>query len=96
MLTVGTVVIATAGKEKNSLLVVVKIDNNKVYLCDGKNRPLEKAKVKNIKHIKLTKMVLTKEQMATNRKLRKSLNELKTKKNATFDAQGGKCIVQGG
>ncbi|MBQ2677043.1 MAG: KOW domain-containing RNA-binding protein [Clostridia bacterium] len=75
-LVIGQVVESTAGKDKNQLLVVTRTEENKVYLCDGKQRPLQRAKAKNIKHIKATKTVLSNEKMATNRELRRSLKQL--------------------
>ena len=72
----GTVVKSAAGKDKGSLLVVVGSDKGKVYLCDGKTRPLERAKSKNIRHIECTPFILNDGMMTTNRQLRRALNEL--------------------
>jgi ribosomal protein L14E/L6E/L27E len=50
---IGSVVIATAGKEKGGLFVVVQIDDKYAYLSDGKRLKTNKPKKKSFKHIKL-------------------------------------------
>lgn len=47
----GFVVIATAGKEKNQLFVVVDQKENYVFLADGKRLKLKKPKKKSAKHV---------------------------------------------
>lgn len=46
---------AVAGREKNRLFIITKIEDQWVYLVDGKTRKLENPKKKNIKHINLKK-----------------------------------------
>ncbi len=72
----GQVVLSLAGHDKGELLVVAGTENNKVLLCDGKGRGLESPKRKNPKHIEPTQTVLDGDSMATNRKIRKTLNKL--------------------
>ncbi len=48
---VGDVVRATAGKEKEQIFVVVKTEENYVYIADGKRLSVLKPKKKNVKHI---------------------------------------------
>ena len=48
---VGDLVIATAGKEKNEIFLVVKVDQQFVYIEDGKRVSVTKPKRKNEKHI---------------------------------------------
>ena len=48
---VGDLVIATAGKEKNEIFLVVKVDQQFVYIADGKRVSVTKPKRKNEKHI---------------------------------------------
>ncbi len=74
----GKVVLSLAGHDKGELLVIAGTENNKVLLCDGKGRGLENPKVKNPKHIEPTQTVLDGDSMATNRKIRKTLNKLRT------------------
>ncbi len=72
----GSVVISRAGRDKGSLLAVVEIGQGHILVCDGGERPLEKPKRKNPKHLAHTNTVLTPEMMATNRSLKKSLRVL--------------------
>ena len=53
MIDVGNVVIATAGKEKGGLFIVVKTDDKFAYLSDGKRLKTFKPKKKSFKHLKL-------------------------------------------
>ncbi len=50
---VGNVVLATAGKERGELLVVVALDDKYAYLSDGRRLKASKPKKKSLKHIKL-------------------------------------------
>lgn len=52
---IGSIVLAIAGREKQQLFIVTKVENQFVYLVDGKKRKLENAKRKNLKHIHLLK-----------------------------------------
>lgn len=47
----GDVVVATAGKEKNQIFVVLEIDGKFCYLVDGKRLKLTKPKKKSLKHV---------------------------------------------
>lgn len=48
---VGDIVLATKGKEKNDIFVVVKIENRFAYIANGKRVSVFKPKKKNEKHI---------------------------------------------
>ncbi len=72
----GQVVRSLRGHDKGELFAVAGIANKKVFLCDGKSRKLEKPKEKNVKHVALTEVTLDRDSMATNRKLRKTLNKI--------------------
>ena len=48
----GDVVLATAGKEKGEIFVVVKVDGKNAFIADGKRLSLFHPKKKNLKHIK--------------------------------------------
>ncbi len=71
----GQIVISTAGHDKGELLVIAGFDKNRVLVCDGKQRRLEKPKAKNPKHLKETGILLSEDSIATNRKIRKTLNK---------------------
>ena len=72
---VGRVVISHAGRDKTKLMVVVKETENYLLVCDGKERPVERPKRKNPKHLRLTKLYLEAHQLETNRALRKALSD---------------------
>ncbi len=72
---VGRIVISNAGRDKTKLMVIVEETENYLLVCDGKERPVERPKRKNPKHLKLTKLKLEAHQLETNRALRKALKE---------------------
>ncbi len=69
----GTVVRSLCGRDAGRLLCVVSADGTHVFVCDGKERPLDRPKRKNPKHLEKTAYVLTAEQMRSNRALKKAL-----------------------
>lgn len=73
---IGQVVKSTAGHDKGELLVIAGFEKTEVLVCDGKHRKLEKPKCKNPKHLEETEIFLEKDSMATNKKLRKTLNKI--------------------
>lgn len=50
---IGSFAISKCGHDKDKVYVIVKADNEYVYLVDGKNRTINCPKRKNIKHIQL-------------------------------------------
>ncbi len=46
-----------------------------VLVCDGKARPIERPKLKNKKHVKITNCVIEQERVTGNKALRRLLNE---------------------
>ncbi len=75
-LKIGSVVVSKAGKDKDTMLAVVKIAEDGIYVCNGKDRPLENPKRKNPKHLAVTHYALTVEETATNRSLNKALKSI--------------------
>ena len=77
----GDVVIATAGKEKNQILVVAKLDDKFCFLVDGDRLKLTKPKKKSLKHVQKASKIgfdaqkLKSEQEKTNAEIRKFLKE---------------------
>lgn len=78
-LTHGSIVRSRAGRDKGNYLVVTAIEDNAVLICDGKERPLERPKRKNLKHIAVTTAVLGADDMANNRALRRALRSYSQK-----------------
>lgn len=70
---VGRIVCSKAGRDKGYFMVVVECDDDFVYVCDGKERPLERPKRKNKKHLQFTNAVLENESYKTNKSLKKAL-----------------------
>lgn len=79
----GDLVVATAGKEKNDIFVVLEVDNKFCYLVDGKRLKINKPKKKSLKHIqKASKIPFPKEHLEKreeklNAEIRKFLKERK-------------------
>lgn len=74
---IGSVVRSKAGHDSDAMFAVVSFDEKYVYICDGKERPLEKPKRKNRKHISVLNIYLNEEDLQTNRKLKKALANFK-------------------
>lgn len=72
----GSVVISKAGRDKGYYLAVMKIADDGVYVCDGKERPVERPKKKNPIHLAKTHFVLSEDETATNRSLKRALKRL--------------------
>lgn len=70
---IGQIVCSKRGRDKGYFLVIVEETENYVSVCDGKERPLERPKSKNVKHISFTSTVLQTDCFRTNKQLRKSL-----------------------
>ena len=73
MLEKGSVVRSLAGRDKDGLLAVTEVTDDAVYVCDGKERPLERPKRKNPRHIEDTGLRLPPSAAESNRALRKAL-----------------------
>lgn len=70
----GTIVRSRAGRDKGNFLVVIRTDENFVYLADGKERKLDAPKKKRIKHVSFTNTVINTESL-TDKKLRSVIAE---------------------
>lgn len=73
---IGQIVYSIAGRDSGKPFVVVEKTENSIYVVDGKERPVQRPKRKNPKHISATKHCLSEENFATNRAARKSLREV--------------------
>ncbi len=69
----GQIVFVTAGKEKGQFMVVLDCDEASVMLTDGRKRPCDRPKRKNIKHITATKTVASEEEIAANSRVKSLL-----------------------
>lgn len=77
----GKVVVSLAGRDKGKLLAVMREENGLVILCDGKERPIDRPKSKNIRHVEATQASLTQAELSTNRALKKALGRLSAEIN---------------
>ena len=73
---IGQVVKSVAGRDKGNLLVVTANRPEGLFVADGKARPLERAKLRNQKHIMITGYCLKENEYCTNRALRSALRQL--------------------
>ena len=69
----GQIVLSKAGRDFGRYLIVLSCDESGIYVADGKERPIERPKRKNPKHLDATNQCLSEENFATNRAARKSL-----------------------
>lgn len=69
----GLVVCSAAGHDKHTFQVVIESHENYVLVCDGKRRPLEKPKKKNLIHLKPTNTTLDEENLRSNKSVRLAL-----------------------
>lgn len=76
MLEAGQIVLSLKGRDKDSLLVVTKIENGLYWVADGGERPLGRPKRKNPKHLRVTRWTLELEQAITDKQLRRQLRDL--------------------
>ncbi len=73
----GTVVRSSAGRDKGNFMIVLEVKEGALLVADGKERPLERPKLKNMKHISETNVTVTEEQMHSNRSIRHALSDFK-------------------
>ena len=74
----GSLVYSIAGRDKGSLFLVLKRDDDFVYLADGKLRRIENPKKKKLKHVNKTNTLLELElENISNSDVRKSLSKAK-------------------
>ena len=74
---VGKVVYSKAGRDKGKFMVIVGANGNLPLVCDGKERPLGRPKLKNPKHLQFTNVLLEPQQYNSNKALRRALAALR-------------------
>jgi len=74
----GLVVKSCAGRDKNYFQIVLSTCGKYAFVCDGKERPLEKPKKKNLLHLRFTKTLLKEENLKSNKSIRLALNSFQT------------------
>jgi ribosomal protein L14E/L6E/L27E len=73
----GSVVKSLAGRDKGSYMQVESVAQNGVFVCDGKERPLERPKLNNPKHLEQTGFSLDIKSALTNRALKRALRSIR-------------------
>lgn len=75
---IGAAVKALAGRDtdKDGIYVVVDIDDDFIYIANGRRRKIQHPKRKNPRHIEPTGQVFSKEEITTNRLIRQSLRQI--------------------
>ena len=66
-------------------MAVANVTENGIWVVDGKERPLEKPKMKNPKHLSPTKTIIANEAMSADSRLRKALKQFA---NDTSEREG--------
>lgn len=73
MLEKGSVVLSLAGRDKGRPLAVMESIGKEVSVCDGKERPVDRPKKKNIRHVMNTGIRLSAEELGSNKSLRRAI-----------------------
>jgi ribosomal protein L14E/L6E/L27E len=82
----GCVVRSRAGRDKDCFLAVLAVEDDRLLVADGKSRPIERPKRKNVRHVAGTLTRLDEETLAANGRLRRALAGLN---GGTETKQGG-------
>ena len=69
----GQVVRCGAGREQGGFFLVLAVCGRTALICDGRHRPLERPKKKNVIHLSPTSTVLPDSSMRSNREIRNAL-----------------------
>ncbi len=86
-ITKGSVVIAKAGRDKGKAFAVIEVlGGREVLIADGKRRPIERPKRKNVIHLQMTRTTV--DCITTNRQLRNVLQNCRVGACSHRDAEG--------
>jgi ribosomal protein L14E/L6E/L27E len=77
----GLVVRSKAGRDKTDFLVVIDLDEEYAYLCDGVKRPILNLKKKKHKHLAPTNKILNQNEIKTNKDVKKALYDFRKQTN---------------
>ena len=70
---IGQIVYSKAGRDKGKVLAVIAFNGTEFFVVDGKERPLERPKLKNPKHLVVTGYCLSEKEYRSNKALRAAL-----------------------
>lgn len=92
-ITRGSVVIAKAGRDKGKAFAVIEVQSDReVLIADGKRRPIEHPKRKNVIHLQMTRTTV--DCITTNRQLRHFLQNCRVGVCSHRDAEGVENRIQ--
>ena len=92
-ITKGSVVIAKAGRDKGKAFAVIDVlSDREVLIADGKRRPIERPKRKNVIHLQMTRTTV--DCVTTNRQLRNLLQNCRAEACFRRDAEGVENRIQ--
>ena len=77
----GRVVVSLAGRNKGKFAVVLKVEENRVYIADGKEYTVAQPKPKNPVHLESQPVVLQGYEFEFDSRLRKTLNRMNKQNN---------------
>lgn len=77
----GRIVKSCAGRDKGKLLAVVGECDGFLLVADGKERPIQKPKRKNLKHISFIGQCLDEKMFISNKSLRRALRQCEIKED---------------
>ena len=72
---IGQIVCSAAGRDRGRFMVIVGEKGGFPLVCDGKERPIQRPKRKNPKHLIFTEAFIESVGFETNRSLRRALRE---------------------
>ena len=78
---IGQIVYSKAGRDKGKVLAVITYNSTEAFVVDGKERPLERPKHKNPKHLSVTGYCPSEEEYRSNKALKAALKRYQAKKD---------------
>ena len=77
----GCVVKSVSGRDADRFYLVLAVDGGFALIADGKVRPIERPKRKNVKHLKKTNTVADADSFTTNKQLKALLHPFNYQKD---------------
>lgn len=71
----GQIVCVLSGRDKGEFMIVLSVEGNTVTLSNGRERPIDKPKLKNIKHILPNNFIADKNKLLTNMSIRHTISD---------------------
>lgn len=73
----GRVVRSRAGRDRDGFFLVVRLEEDFAWLCDGKRRPLTRPKKKRLRHLQATDGFIGVDAIRSDKQLRELLKGLR-------------------